>query len=73
MRPLDELIIQHAMYRSGHIHIEADILRRPFLSPYIESPRHDPHYVGQDVDFFKENYDVEKNESDTPLTPPQLS
>ena len=68
------------MYRSGQLHIEADIMRKPFLSPYTEEirfepPRDDPppdrHYVGQDVDFFKENCDVEKKKSGTPL--PQLS
>lgn len=42
MRPLDELIIQHAMYRSGQLHIEADILRKPFLSPYTEEIRFEP-------------------------------
>jgi hypothetical protein len=73
MRPLDELLIQHVMYRSGQLHIEADILRKPFLSPYTDPQRFEPHYVGQDVDFFKENCDVEKKESGTPLTHPRLS
>jgi hypothetical protein len=31
----DELIIQSVKYKSDEIIIAADILRRPFLSPYI--------------------------------------
>lgn len=73
MRPLDELIIQHVMYRSGQLHIGADILRKPFLSPYTDPQRFEPHYVGQDVDFFEENRVMKKNESGTSLAHPHLS
>lgn len=73
MRPLDELVIQHVLYKSGHLHIGADILRKPYLSPYIDSPRYEPHVTAHDEGFFKREHDVEKKESDTPLTPPSSS
>jgi hypothetical protein len=42
MREHDELMIQSVIYRADHIHIEAGILRRPFLSQYLEMERFEP-------------------------------
>lgn len=57
MRPDDTLLVRKVEYRSEQLFIDAQIMRVPFLSPYI-SPRHESHYCGQDVEFFKENYDT---------------
>ena len=42
MREHDELMIQSVIYRADHIHVEAGILRRPFLSQYLEMERFEP-------------------------------
>lgn len=42
MRSNDELIIQSVKYKSNELHIAADILRRPFLSQYLEMERFEP-------------------------------
>ena len=56
MRKEDELIVQSVLYKSDELHICADILRRPFLSPYISPQRNEPTYCGQDIEFFKDNF-----------------
>ena len=50
MRPDDTLIIQSVKYQSDELHIVADILRRPFLSPYVNGQRFEPN------DFFEQNF-----------------
>lgn len=67
MRADDELIIQSVKYKSDEILIAADILRRPFLSPYKDPPRFEPSYCGQDVEFFDKNFDALNTPQGTPL------
>lgn len=71
MRKEDELIIQSVLYKSDEILIHADILRRPFLSPYIVAQRNEPSYCGQDVEFFKENFEA-LNADENKSREPQL-
>lgn len=42
VRPTDNLLVQSVIYKSNELHIAADILRRPFLSPYIPPARIEP-------------------------------
>jgi len=68
MRADDELIVQSVTYKSDELLIHADILRRPFLSPYTAPPRFEPSYCGQDVEYFKENFVALNPPQGTPLT-----
>ena len=71
LRATDELIIQSVVYRSDELHISADILRRPFLSPYLEGTRFEPHERDYGLDFFEKNFNTLNNSKAPPL--PQLS
>jgi len=68
MRKEDSLIIRRVEYHPSfrELQIDADILRRPFLSPYVDPQRFEPN------DFFEQNFkrltDDENNRH-----PPQLS
>ena len=42
LRPTDNLLVQSVIYKSNELHIAADILRNPFLSPYISPARIEP-------------------------------
>ena len=53
-RPDDSLIVQSVKYQSDELHIVADILRRPYLSPYIAPQRFEPGEYG--MEFFEKNF-----------------
>jgi hypothetical protein len=76
MRKEDSLIIRRVEYLPSfrELQIDIDILRRPFLSPYVAPQRFEPHEYG--VDFFEKNFAVlaEKEKHDyNNRHPPQLS
>jgi len=66
MRKEDSLIIRRVEYLPSfrELYIDADILRRPFLSPYVEEQRFEPN------DFFEQNFQRIAEEA---KHPPQLS
>lgn len=66
MRPDDTLIFQKVIYERDEILIHADILRRPFLSPYVDGQRFEPN------DFFEQNFQRLAADEDK-SHPPQLS
>jgi hypothetical protein len=82
VRTEDDIIFQKVEYDSKFrdIKIDAYILRRPFLSPYVEPARHENHYVGQDLEylgdcchpemrFFQKNFEAlaaDENKSQEP-------
>ena len=66
MRPDDTLIFQKVVYERDEILIHADILRKPFLSPYVDGQRFEPN------DFFEQNF-KRLVDDDNNRHPPQLS
>ena len=67
MRKEDSLIIRKIEYHSSfrEVFIDADILRRPFMSPYVEPSRFEPN------DFFEQNFKRIAEEESKQI--PQLS
>lgn len=63
MRKEDALIFTKVMYEHDEILINADILRRPFLSPYVEGTRFEPN------DFFEHNFQLLAADEDKSHTP----
>jgi len=71
MRLEDDIIFQKIEYDSKFrdINIDAFILRKPFMSPYLSPSRFEPHYVGQDIEFFEKNFkalNADENKSQEP-------
>lgn len=66
MRKEDELIVKRVEYKSEfrELQLDIDILRRPFLSPYIAPQRFEPN------EFFEQNF---KRLAEEDKHPPQLS
>lgn len=68
MRSDDTLIVRRVEYNSSFRELQVDIhiLRRPFMSPYIEPARFEPN------DFFEQNFQRPSDEQEN-RHPPQLS
>ena len=72
MRKEDSLIIRRVEYHPSfrELQVDADILRRPFLSPYVDPQRFEPLERDYGMDFFEKNFNTLNNSQAPPSKDP---